>query len=1581
MNNKVNLLIDTVPYTPDIFNNSPSLYQCDSVNNSDSIPTYQTIFIFSLNSDNGLSNSLNKYNNPYYMLYGLQEPGVSYSLPPINYFGITQPPLFPPFYFTNSNLIKTTYKSYIFTPEIIELLSNIGFDTTTVSSTDITPTKLFPPSTFPNPPNVSPIYDNKVLFQKINVVDAVTNRNAEIIFIYFYQNYITENPIHLNNSYVYNTIQQPFSSSVFYNKKNWNVFIYPFSSETQFQYSNPEYYIPINTINLNINNLNPNFIESLDFNNKDYCPYIDKIEYKYFENKNFVQSDSKLNTSLTHSKNLISFGDYYFNYSNNSNCSNDSNENIFISLNEMNNSNNNTISNNTINENYTLKFLAKSKSYSNVNKYYSMTFDNKLAYINNKLNPTDLTYVPYYNNSDRIKTMYPISKNFFINTYVNVISASTNPLNNLLQSTNWYIRKILLQINPLIILSTGSVILEIYPLIECKNPLQIINNIQVNFVSSTIITTNNYYIDRFRLVVRWNNSGVDFVYYIILNIAYYNQNKLSITNISKTTTIDDLGYINFTNIEYSNTLAPTLFNNLNNSKIYANLINYNMVDIKYYSLSLNYNLLSTNSTQNNILFINHFYYLIPYINPTITYTWEDGQITNNVLISNIFNLLEKKINNFITNAIFLSDNFYSIKFNNYNAESIFKLSITFDSNIINNRQESPNTDYIDYLQYIAHDFGSSVIPYVQPSNNILNNNYPNSSIMIPTGNYLVFKYHNNFLPRNSSGNIGQMTDDIINELLLFSYVIGNILLYNFALLIKLDDDFNPDDTFFVNNQNLYTIINQYLCNQGNYQSKLYIVPCNTDYSLYYYGTSNQSRYPYLVGIELFNYYNGIINSNNLFPGNKIFVNMVMNQYMNFYELNFIIDVYDVMTSNNKLCFDKNNLLFKPHTNNKIQQIVKYDSLRFNSNIPSAINCWDYELVVKLYNNKKLINFMKVLDNNLLFVLNCNKIINLFKRCIFYLRIIKNTIYFESLEHHKPHCIEEEICKFPHHKKWKNHILEINDCINIINYLATCCVNINKVNQIINVTFCYENSDIDTILLNLVYVSNSITIQTINNYILELESGMEFYANRILIVQNEIFNLFKEFDCGYNLKISPILNYPEYKKQYISILKEIYINDIILYAINSDVLTIFNGIKIYPNLKPELYEFITQSLTEIVDIIENYKLNINILLETLNFVRLFYDDHTVHCLYPPLNDTIIKTNYIYNSDYYTGTNGLPTMNIFSYFPVDIFPSTLSADVQNLIRTLVQMLSDTWKINYLIPPYPGPCPPPVYNIYTKPDFLTFIHTLHDLIAKSNTLFELPDVYNPPNTNMKTYIYSWDIIQKFISNCLEVKLFIKCMFYLNKIKKHIHYNVLLSFFTDINSYIYSIQNIYSTIQKIITNPQSVITQYQEISNLLLEQISVSNATIYSPTISFIFAPYNQYSIMVLFLKGLYDLKITLLTEINTTIFYNVFEYINLGYQGEDIIPFNDYNLLIDQRSMLYTIYPYPQNLYLPTANMHTFNSNLYVRQLIEIFNNNKQTVNNYYLSLDNSENKYSLIFNALNYGYIHTDYIFININNVNT
>ena len=1585
MSNKINLLIDTVPYTPDVFNNTPSLYRSEIINNSNSIPTHQSIFLFSLNYNNGSIDSLNKYNNPYYMLYGMMEPGISYSLPAINYFSIS--PQLSSFYSNNSNLIKIIRKSYIFTPEIIELLKNIGYDTTLTISSDPVPLNLFPPSSFSDPINSSVLYDNQVLFQQISIYDAVTGRNDEIIFIFFYQNYITDNIINLNNSYIYNTIQTPFSSSVFYNKKNWNVFIYPYTNilNIPYEYSGPLYYQLItsetNARNTNTN-LNPNYVESLNFNNEDYVPYINKIEYKYFENTNFVQQNNKLNTSIAHSKNLILFGNYY------ENIISKLNNNLFISLNEIKKMDDVANSTNTQSENTTLKFLAKSKSYSNTNKFYSMSFDNKMAYINNKINQSDLTYAPYYNNENRVQSTYPISKNFFINTYINILNNNSN--NSLLQSTNWYIRKIFLLINPLIISNLFSVVTEIYPLVQCKNLLQInpSNNLQVNYVFGNILAlTNNYYIDRFRLVVKWTDNGINFVYYIILNIAYYNQHKFNVSNITKSTSIDDLGYINFTYIDQSNTLSPVIFQKLNNCNIYVNQIDYNMIDTKYYSTSLNYNLLSSNTTQNNLIIINHFYYLISYIKPTIFYT--DVENSNEqILISNIYNLLEKKINNFITNAIFLSDNFYSIKFNNYNSESMFKLSITFDSNILRDYVNSPNSsnNFINYLSYIKKDFGNNVDSYIGPNKNPIINNYPQSSIMIPTGNYLVFKYHNNFVFRKSSGTTEPMSDEIID--LIFSNLITVSLIssYNFALLIKLNDDFNPDDAFFYYNQSLYTTINNYMTNQGNYQTKMYLVPCNNDYSLYYYGSSSQSEYTYLVGLELFNFYNGVINSGIYFPGNKIFINLVMNQYMNFYELNFIIDTFDIMKQNNKLCFDKNNLLFKIHKNDKKKDIVKYDSLRFNSNIPENVSYWDDQLIINLYNNKNLINFLKVLDNNLLFILNCNKIINLFKKCIFYLRLIKNAIYFESIISNGCNFyISDLLCNIHHHKKWKNYTLLINEYINVINYLATCCININKTNQIINVSFCYEISNVDLILLNLVYMSNGVTIQTINDYILQLESGMIFYVNRIELVQTEIFGVFNKIEKKYKLTISPIFDYTLYKKQFIEILKEIYINNIILYAINSDVLQIFNRIKISPAINSEVHEFIINNLMEITDIIEIYKLNINILFQILNFVRLFYFDDTVYGLYPTLDNNIIKTNYIYNRTYYNEPSGnnLPNINIFTYFPPNptptlIIPANLSLIVKNEIITLVKMLSDTYKLNYttMIPMFG-------YNIYTKIDFINFVNTLNNLITDSELLFSLPE--NSLQSNMKRYIYSWDLIKKFISNCYEVKLFIKCMFYLNKIEKHIFHNKILSFFTDINEYINPINNIYSTIKKIITDPSSVITEYQDISNLLLEEISVKNISIFPPNQNYLFVPYNQYPIMTVFLKGFYNLKITMLNQVNVSIFNNIFYYFNLGYQGEDIISFNDYNLLIDQRSLIYTYFPSQNNLYSPTANMHTFNSNLFVLQLIQMFNSNKKIVNEFYNSINNSADnltmKYSLIFNALNYGYIHTNYNFINIDNINT
>jgi hypothetical protein len=114
MSDKINLLIDTVPYTPDIFNNTNVIYESDSVSTLNSIPTHQSIFVFCLSLDSDANAQTNKYNNPYYMLYGLGQTGTNYLLPPISYFSMGQPT--SDIYLENSNLIKVITKSYIFTP-------------------------------------------------------------------------------------------------------------------------------------------------------------------------------------------------------------------------------------------------------------------------------------------------------------------------------------------------------------------------------------------------------------------------------------------------------------------------------------------------------------------------------------------------------------------------------------------------------------------------------------------------------------------------------------------------------------------------------------------------------------------------------------------------------------------------------------------------------------------------------------------------------------------------------------------------------------------------------------------------------------------------------------------------------------------------------------------------------------------------------------------------------------------------------------------------------------------------------------------------------------------------------------------------------------------------------------------------------------------------------------------------------------------------------------------------------------------------------------------------------------------------
>jgi hypothetical protein len=86
-NNNLKVLIDTIPFIPDVYTINNPFLTAENTNPETSIPLHNTIFIFSLNYvQYDPANDLNIYNNPYYMFYGASYPGTTYYLPPIKFF-------------------------------------------------------------------------------------------------------------------------------------------------------------------------------------------------------------------------------------------------------------------------------------------------------------------------------------------------------------------------------------------------------------------------------------------------------------------------------------------------------------------------------------------------------------------------------------------------------------------------------------------------------------------------------------------------------------------------------------------------------------------------------------------------------------------------------------------------------------------------------------------------------------------------------------------------------------------------------------------------------------------------------------------------------------------------------------------------------------------------------------------------------------------------------------------------------------------------------------------------------------------------------------------------------------------------------------------------------------------------------------------------------------------------------------------------------------------------------------------------------------------------------------------------------
>ena len=1494
INNNIKLLTDTIPYLPDIYLKNNDYFKADITNNKTSIPVNRTIFIVRLKPTH--SSNLNKYNNPYYMFYGAKVSNTEYYLPPINYFSApltttsSTSSTDSDFYNNYMNSISIVEHSLKITNKIANLLKDIGFTECMINN-------IISPSEY-NLGSSQENIDENILYQKINIIDYLTGRNDTIYFIFFYIQ--DTNDINYNN----------YKSTVFYHEENWNVFIYPYIEEiSTLQISTFNSYIQLTN---NISNPNINYLQDINFDSREYCPFIDKIDYKYFENKDFYKKVSKLDNCINYGKNISVFG----NFINTETKFDDNSETIIISLNEINKISESTLDENksSISKKITINHINNYQLQSNVNNYYSLSFDDKITYLNKKYINIDKKYAPYFYQTNRTQTMYPISKSYYIDNYINICNIEqvidkSNGINNLLNITNNYLFKILLLINPLIINT------EIYEQIELKlevdnyvksNNMLIFDGIKLKY-TNTIVQTNTYYIDRIKVTVKFKSflNNEYFVYYIIINLLYYNGKKIIFNDITRTPFLNDLGYINYTMLDMSMSIQPTILTFTNNYYIYNNLIDYGLINMKYYSMIINYNNLTTNKSDYNLILINHFYANISYIDPSLKYN-----LTN---ISNYFNLVEKQMNNFITNLVLINFNYNSIKFNNYNAESNFKLSLVIDNNL--------PSKYLDHLTYIKIPFPDN-FPYIK----MINDN-----ILLPSGNYKILKY-NNIFP------VAPITDDLVFNI----KTISDMFNYNYCLLIKHNDNYNLDDTFFVDSENncihtqnfdnysgLYTNLtsNEYLYNIGNYKTKIYIALCDENTNIYWYNNT------YIVCKELFNYKNSCTEKLN---GTNIFINLITTQYMNFYQMNFQIEVYTNLTEQNTLILDKNNLIFKLH-NNIPKEIIEYDSKRFCSNIKDDIKYeYDIKLITKLHNNKLLLHYLYINNNNLLFIFNCFKILTLLKKCLYYLKQLKDIIFFKQQSY------ELVILNTSFDSLLKKYYIEI------INLLANNCIKINNNNIILNITFSNQITLVDNILQQLLNLTDSISISEIINLIYLIQSIINYYTNRIYLILNndDIYNNISNYSKTY------YNNYNDYIILYKNIILELIFNNTILELIDNDINNIINNITITSLIdNSNIKQIILERCNKYKNTFFIYKLNLNKLYEIICMVRLFYPinqtynvDKTVYQIFSTsnINNSIIKFNYIYNTTYYNNVNNISNYNIFTeYDNYKINHPTYQTSIDlinNIIlqfNLLVLMMADTYKKTNI-----NPVIVYTYDIYTVTGLELFNDTIIELENNINTI-----------TTRSEFIadidYSLSLTKEFIINCKELIIFVKSKFYIESIllnQSDIYSNQSDIYLnqTDINLYKPQLLIIFDLINNINNNPNKVVDFYCISTSLNSKKFDIIIDIIKKSK----------------FIDTAYIYKIILNNQFIDSNFE--LKYIKLGYQGETLIPFNDYNYLIEK-------------------NNYIFNSNNSLICLIELFNIIKKNIILYYINTTYPD-KYKLIKNALYYGFIDSKYILVNIANLN-
>lgn len=1489
-----NFKIDLSPYLPDSYLKENIYQSMDFVDYTTNIGINTTIFIFNINCS---ENELEYYNDPGYLLYGIKKKIGSSPETDFNY-------TVPPTYFFNYplNKIKNNFKPYIVVESIDkpnqiinDLLIKIGYDVNLLKFiTQSSPYKIL---------NFS--------YQVLKCIDLISRKQKEVIYIFF--NIKNLDQINYNN----------YNSVVYNNLKYNNVYIYPYIN------TNPQ--IPIISLNKNLNLIydknnylsnSTNYINPIDFDDKEILKYYEKIDYKYMERRDYyLSSNNKLDLLVNLSKNYKLYENFFISSKKSLEptimISNNEISKVYFSNSDYENKNLNSYTLSKLNNQY----INNNLSFSGKDKKYSFTLNGKISYVQKLLDFDKFRYTPYNFQIINTPSIYQMSKNYYVNTYINLISSYNKDLNSdILFETNCLLYKILITINPYIInllyLISSNVQLKVSNLFKDCNELKFgssTDKINLYFVNK-LKTTQTFYIDKYKIEFNFKINDIEQTYIIILGLCVFNGNNLNILNIDGTKNTNDLAYILFTNEDCSVSLCPQLYNLTDKVNIYEQKDLLLLYGIKNLSMETNIN--SSNNLKDVIN--TNFYTFIPLTNPDL----------NNYQISNIFNITQSKLNNFIKNLINISTNVLNLIDNNLLLN--FTDTLVYDYNLELNK-------YIENYNYFPKIQLNNFLPNTINKYKLFTNipETINSLVQLPAGNYKIIKYKN-FFPEYTFNTVSESND----KLVLTINNINDFLKNNFVLFIKLPNNLVPDDKFIVDLEDLnkenYLYSSNYSFNIGPSETFMYLV-VSDEFGNPYINSQN-----IIYGYELFNFYNSPSSLN--IDGNKykIKLNLFFNTYLNFFQMVFISTIFKIYSDGNNSIIDISNTKLLIHNKDLLKDIVYYDFIRFNYpcdlvSIKSQFNSYDPSITIKLYSSKYYANLIKTDIARLSFVFNTNKIVVSIKKIYYYLSNyiisqVKNPIY-----------------------------------INIINYLANLCLDISKVNYQIGTTYSINSNYCQNIL----YIISKLTILDSFEYVNGVTKNVKllilYFEEKILQTIKDIIFNYDQVNLDPNAPINIVSDY----KLIFELVGKFELNILILDQLSLDISNLYTDdvvatiTKIYPELSNHVIRLLIESILNFLHLMS---LNSKKLDELFNTVRIIYDDQTIDSIYPNgLTNNVVKNMFVFNTKYYNSL-GINNFNIcgflndlivcIGYFsnPLNNSPTSYIYYVAAINENIIGYISNTIKYFNLINEQ-------IISMYK------YIHNINiGLLPKINPfdansvsdLYYLITIFKESYTNMNLIITNnkINIFQEF---SLVIDFFNN---YIGSIEDYLFYVETKLYFTNLNTFN---QNIFLDILKILE-----ITEFYSLINLILKIIDGLANGDQNIINSFLTIAWNNLNSSNLVLKSpeeeYQELK-TILSNYNyqnKNVFNLIKKYVinsyiivnnipdlnnkvtNTIYQAQDVIIIRDYNILYPELS--YSSFNFNLDLLVIVLNSIKYQIDIldyYYTQNLDFY---KQLINYNYLNIKN-------------------------------